>query len=717
MTTELAFDVNDPDFLCFLPPSFEGKVEFSWTDFNIHDTGVATLEAVNFALDNLAYSYSFPIQDLMQGREYNAFDGWSRQLLETPYAVTENDYRVVLAHVDGVINAALSPIKTPLNSDGGNTSDDNALDLLSVDVVYLSGEENEEACWQALLKERGIGDYFSPINVSRCQDLKAEVTVRFLHRQDTQKNRLALASTLQQALLPYAIPQYKIANSLSAEQILQPALNPSGFSKQIIVANLYAVLEDLSFVSSVQSIALKKAGDKEGFQYALIEYAEPMFSRLSALSINDDAVLISSWWENEQGLKADKRSELDKEQVRAGQYRELGKFNSLQLSYTDNYQIGNNLPADSQQSVPLRSFLYFMDQVRADRGAQMDNFSNLFAIPHVSNSREARRLADKSLYTHSLLNSKYYAGVLSNSDKWDTGNASSDQAYVSTMYDLEQADKRLNFLLALHGVSNLKPATKTQGELGAKTVDAHRAEQIRCFQQELQFKQAYLSLLQYGPNIDSCDDLPAIFRSTALQRAQQLIHLQLKDIGIENVFLLEHCFLAPVWQHSSDKAIRLNFGVSVFLFFDQGSSDRATELNEADKARVLDRVASILPVYMIPNIKYVINGGGSDVDSFKALLHDAFIPNINEQQQGLLAQYHPEKPLRDEQQRRSMEELYNDWVLPNRDWIDYRTETAQAQEIRQLEQKLSEERAKGLQEIEALKQQFAALINKEQGHD
>ena len=43
-----------------------------WTDHNVHDPGITTLEMLGYALTDLGYRASFPIQDLLAGESDNA---------------------------------------------------------------------------------------------------------------------------------------------------------------------------------------------------------------------------------------------------------------------------------------------------------------------------------------------------------------------------------------------------------------------------------------------------------------------------------------------------------------------------------------------------------------------------------------------------------------------------------------------------------------------
>jgi hypothetical protein len=43
-----------------------------WTDYNVHDPGVTTLELLCYALTDLSYRAAFPVQDLLASETNNA---------------------------------------------------------------------------------------------------------------------------------------------------------------------------------------------------------------------------------------------------------------------------------------------------------------------------------------------------------------------------------------------------------------------------------------------------------------------------------------------------------------------------------------------------------------------------------------------------------------------------------------------------------------------
>lgn len=92
-----------------------------WTDHNVHDPGITTLELLAYALTDLAYRTRFPIEDLLAAPDDNAaameqlFARASRILPCRP--VSEADYRKLLIDLPGVRNAWLRAAPLALYAD------------------------------------------------------------------------------------------------------------------------------------------------------------------------------------------------------------------------------------------------------------------------------------------------------------------------------------------------------------------------------------------------------------------------------------------------------------------------------------------------------------------------------------------------------------------------------------------------------------------------
>jgi hypothetical protein len=92
-----------------------------WTDHNLHDPGITTLELLCYALTDLGYRASYPIEDLLASGSSDA-DAMqeqfftARQILPNrPLTVT--DYRKLLIDLPGVKNAWIRPAERTLYAD------------------------------------------------------------------------------------------------------------------------------------------------------------------------------------------------------------------------------------------------------------------------------------------------------------------------------------------------------------------------------------------------------------------------------------------------------------------------------------------------------------------------------------------------------------------------------------------------------------------------
>ncbi|MBD2563978.1 MULTISPECIES: diguanylate cyclase [Nostoc] len=84
-----------------------------WTDYNVHDPGITTLELLCYALSELSYRASFPIADLLASESANSENMQqqfftARQILPNR-PLTLLDYRKLLIDLEGVKNAWLQP--------------------------------------------------------------------------------------------------------------------------------------------------------------------------------------------------------------------------------------------------------------------------------------------------------------------------------------------------------------------------------------------------------------------------------------------------------------------------------------------------------------------------------------------------------------------------------------------------------------------------------
>ncbi len=97
-----------------------------WTDHNIHDPGITTLELLAYALTDLTYRARYPLEDLLAAPEDNAAamagQFFSARRILPGRAVSETDYRKLLIDLPDVKNAWLQPAPRTLYANPGEGS-------------------------------------------------------------------------------------------------------------------------------------------------------------------------------------------------------------------------------------------------------------------------------------------------------------------------------------------------------------------------------------------------------------------------------------------------------------------------------------------------------------------------------------------------------------------------------------------------------------------
>lgn len=80
-----------------------------WTDHNIHDPGITTLELLTYALTDLGYRASFPIEDLVAGADEAGSPFFTARRILPNRPLTLLDYRKLLIDLKDVKNAWIEP--------------------------------------------------------------------------------------------------------------------------------------------------------------------------------------------------------------------------------------------------------------------------------------------------------------------------------------------------------------------------------------------------------------------------------------------------------------------------------------------------------------------------------------------------------------------------------------------------------------------------------
>ncbi|HDO27277.1 MAG TPA: hypothetical protein ENH02_04090 [Bacteroidetes bacterium] len=349
-----------------------GKI---WTDYNIHDPGVTTLEVLCYAITELGYRANYPVQDLLttDPADPNAPDirnfYTAREILPNA-PVTINDYRKLLIDVDiedpsntgcnhvGVKNAWIDQSKSneiPVYVHKQDSkldykkdpsyipaSDETSQPPLEIGILYdillefekcdAYGDLNENSITKALV----IDEHLPDINLN---GLKIKITVEFPRwdNEDTDREDiLSIKANVQKIKLNFSnVPNgydfsYELVNNIvkltgtitSASDIV----NIPGLTEIETKVNNFIYYDN---VESLRVFYLQKVGKTEEIikevkarLHANRNLCED-FYKLSALKVEKIAVCTDV--EIEQ--------EADVEQVQAEIFHEIGRFLSPAVNF------------------------------------------------------------------------------------------------------------------------------------------------------------------------------------------------------------------------------------------------------------------------------------------------------------------------------------------------------------------------------------------------
>jgi hypothetical protein len=286
-----------------------------WTDYNVHDPGITTLELLCYALTDLSYRASFPIEDLLASKTNNAEEMkkqffTARQILPNR-PLTLLDYRKLLIDIDGVKNAWLQPASLIYYADmikgellRENPHQPGIIDVPSIVEVNLAGlykvkiEYGDEITTaaakqnviqkvqQKLQENRNLCEDFVQFTEVEIQSFQLCAELELAADADVTEVNAAILFQVQQYLAP-SVNFYTLSEMLTrtnatttisstpytVDEIFEgPALN-HGFiddnelknadlRTEIRLSDIISIIMDIPGVQAVRDIVINPEGNK-----------------------------------------------------------------------------------------------------------------------------------------------------------------------------------------------------------------------------------------------------------------------------------------------------------------------------------------------------------------------------------------------------------------------------------------------------------------------
>ena len=414
-----------------------------WTDYNVHDPGITTLELLCYTLTDLSYRAAFPVEDLLASETGNAEEMKKqfftpRQILPSR-PLTLLDYRKLIIDLKGVKNAWLSAATLNFYADtieGKLLRENSGLPgvrevsvrgLYDVTIEYMddvtsAGEKTQvtNAVKERLQANRNLCEDFASFTEIETQNFLLCAELELAFDADVAKVQAEILFQVQHYLAP-SVPNYTLGEMLkrtkadgtpfSVDEIFDgPALDcgfidddelkSANLRAEIFLSDVISVIMDIEGVRAVKEIVI----NPEGASIPLGEkWMVPVADRKKAFLNHEKSRLV--FYKRNMPVTADgakakeyltdlrNAARLKAETVVAddlgvplGTYRRPGDYYSFQNHFPALYglsEYGLSGATDSKRKAlayQFKAYLLFFDQILANYFAQLAHFKELLSI-------------------------------------------------------------------------------------------------------------------------------------------------------------------------------------------------------------------------------------------------------------------------------------------------------------------------------------------------
>jgi hypothetical protein len=412
-----------------------------WTDYNVHDPGITTLELLCFALTDLSYRASFPVRDLLATPKENAQNMagqffTARQILPNR-PLTLLDYRKLLIDLAGVKNAWLFPADVTYFADlvEGKLEEKNS-GKPGVIPVHLSGiydvilefmDDVKAGDKGGILKEaaerlqanRNLCEDFAGFTEIETEPYLICAELELTPEADPVEVKAQMLFQVQEYFAP-SVNNYTLTEILgrkradgteytSVEIFEGPALEcgfidddeleEADLREKIYLSDVINILMDIEGVVAVRDIVVNPESAKaplvDKWIVSVPSRKKPLLNRAKSrvvfykrhMPVVANAVKVEARLgdlvENARA-KAETKVLYDFE-IPLGTFRDPGNYYSFQNHFPAIYglsEIGVHSGPDHKEEIlarQLKGYLLFFDQVMADYFAQLSHVKELFS--------------------------------------------------------------------------------------------------------------------------------------------------------------------------------------------------------------------------------------------------------------------------------------------------------------------------------------------------
>ena len=404
-----------------------------WTDYNIHDPGITILELLCYAITDIGYRTSFPIEDILaegrgEGEDRGPEFPTAAEILPMR-PVTVNDYRKLLIDIDGIRNAWLREHtgtsyyldcsesglsrKPPQGAASRKITLGGLYDVV-IDLDEAADEKTvKDAALERLHENRNLCEDFVDIKTVKEQEFIICAEVELAADADIDLIQARIFHEVQRYLTPpvrFRSLKEMLDRGKRTDEIFNGPILRSGFIDDdeldeaslrecIHLSDVIRIVMAVDGVHAVRDIKITPPGEAEdgGRQWTVDVEKDhkPVLDRnTSRIVFYKDHLPFRADEERTGKLlrclealeRAEEGSALTEDlPVPSGNVRNIRNYYSFQNHFPRNYGIGEaGLPESASnerkaQARQLKAYLLFFDQLLADYLAQLANLRRLFS--------------------------------------------------------------------------------------------------------------------------------------------------------------------------------------------------------------------------------------------------------------------------------------------------------------------------------------------------
>ena len=394
-----------------------------WTDYNVHDPGITTLELLCYALTDLSYRASLPIADLLASESNNANEMknqffTARQILPNR-PLTLLDYRKLLIDMKDVKNAWFQNARVTYYADLAKgellrekpprlgIAEVNLAGLYDVKIEYADNIitdadklKAKQSVQQKLQTNRNLCEDFVDFKEVDIQLFQLCAELELAPDADVTKVNAELRSQVQQYLSP-SVKFYTLSQMLTrypVDHIFDgPALDhgfidddeleKADLRTEIRLSDIISIIMDIAGVQAVRDIVINPKDSAPLANKWMIPVEagkQPKLSEISRLVFYKRNMPVVAGVAVAPPPTATSPTEINDLEIPLGTYRELADYYSFQNHFPAIYglsEIGLSSDAEEKRQAlayQLKAYLLFFDQIMANYLAQLSEVKDLF---------------------------------------------------------------------------------------------------------------------------------------------------------------------------------------------------------------------------------------------------------------------------------------------------------------------------------------------------